>query len=423
MIHNHYGYGLRNDEKPFAHKIPSGGNWKCLSREDQIAFMKGAINSGGGQTTFLRRMSWDEPALTINASPMAKATCYLHPGEIEIDKGDDILKPLLDSIPSSPPNGLTAVEFFAGGGLQSLGVKHAGINIIKAYDNDKNAVHAYRYNLGDYIELVDINKLAYDEIPNTDIYVMSPPCQSWSLAGNQLGIHDPRGQLMMRSIDILLHKRPKAFWIENVKGMLSKKFAPVFDEFIRLLEQEYNVTYRLLNAWDYGVAQKRERVFIVGIRKDLGITYEFPPSEYETTGYRPVLRDAIGDLPEPGYREERQPIQGEAMPNHSPMIKRPHLAEMPYSNPHPSTAKAPMDKAAYTLCSGHMTQPIHPTQKPRRFTVRECLRIQSVPDTYIFPDDMSLSAMYRVVGNGVPSRLAYHVAKSLSEQLLHIGRA
>ncbi|GAA0373119.1 hypothetical protein [Paenibacillus motobuensis] len=83
MIANHYGYGLRNDERPFAQKIPPGGNWRSLDPEDQRAFMKGALNSDGGQTTFLRRMTWDGPALTILAAPMAKATCQLHPGRRE----------------------------------------------------------------------------------------------------------------------------------------------------------------------------------------------------------------------------------------------------------------------------------------------------------------------------------------------------
>ena len=80
-IPNHYGYGLRNDEKPFAHKIPDGGNWRCLSEDEQKAFMKGSFYCGGGRTMYLRKLSWNEPALTILASPMAKASCQLHPTE------------------------------------------------------------------------------------------------------------------------------------------------------------------------------------------------------------------------------------------------------------------------------------------------------------------------------------------------------
>lgn len=82
VIHNHYGYTLRNDEMPYAHKIPTGGNWRDLPYEDQVKFMKGSIHSGGGRTMYLRRLRWDEPAMTITSSPMGKATCQLHPGRL-----------------------------------------------------------------------------------------------------------------------------------------------------------------------------------------------------------------------------------------------------------------------------------------------------------------------------------------------------
>jgi DNA (cytosine-5)-methyltransferase 1 len=473
LIHNHYGYGLRNDEKPFAHKIPSGGNWKCLSREDQIAFMKGALNSGGGQTMYLRRLSWDEPALSIIASPMGKATCQLHPGAKDweddemvanhdklpisayrqyktfdsandgapwdqpswtirsgtitgqpwhpnkygpkSEEGDILQKPLLDALPKQPPTGLTSIELFAGGGLMRLGIEWAGIRTIWANDFDKNAVRAHKHNFGeDSIVLGDITQIPIEEIPDADIIVGGPPCQDYSVAGKGEGEKGERGKLVWRYLDIIDAKQPKAFLFENVKGLITKRHRPTFDALLQKFDEiGYNVSWKLVNAWDYGVAQKRERVFIVGIRKDIGITYEFPPSEYETTGYRPVLRDAIGDLPEPGV--SLTDIQQAFLDRNPVSVAK----NRPVTFDEPSrTIPAVMHKGVpYGLFIPN-DEP-----KPRRFTVRETLRIQSVPDTYIFPDDMSLSAMYRIVGNGVPSRLAYHIAKSLSEQLLHIGRA
>lgn len=84
-VANHYGYTLRNDEQPYAHLIPPGGNWRDLPVDMQRAFMKGSYGSGGGQTMYLRRTRWDEPAFTIIASPMGKATCQLHPGRLDDD--------------------------------------------------------------------------------------------------------------------------------------------------------------------------------------------------------------------------------------------------------------------------------------------------------------------------------------------------
>ncbi|WP_077736267.1 DNA cytosine methyltransferase [Bacillus sonorensis] len=426
-IPNHYGYGLRNDEKPYAHKIPDGGNWRDLPEDDQKAFMKGAFYSGGGQTTYLRKMSWNEPALTITASVMAKATCHLHPTEpIEGGKYMNGIpnhdpKPLSERVisrmesggyetyfkkhpigkldrpaytvtahyakgapdglvnvsdkerseymgdfnltPQLPANGLTVLELFCGGGLGAIGFKAAGYDIVKALDFDKNAVKAYRHNFGDYVEQADINEIDIDSLPDTDVIFGGPPCQDFSVAGKGEGANGERGKLVFRYLEIIERKQPKAFVFENVKGLITKRHRPTFDALIeKFNEIGYEISWKVLSAWDYGVAQKRERVFIVGIRKDLGITFEFPKpleGDYQTK----VLRDVIGDLPEP----ERQD------------------------------------------CGKYWT--------PRRFTVRECLRIQSAPDTYVLPDDISLSAQYRIVGNGIASRVAWYVGRALADQL------
>ncbi|MEC0487962.1 DNA (cytosine-5-)-methyltransferase, partial [Bacillus glycinifermentans] len=298
-IPNHYGYGLRNDEKPYAHKIPDGGNWRDLPEEEQKAFMMGAFYSGGGQTTYLRKMSWDEPALTITASVLAKATCHLHPDEpIERSEymGDFNLTPQL------PANGLTVLELFCGGGLGAIGFKAAGYEIVKALDFDKNAVKAYRHNFGDYVEQADINEIDIDSLPDTDVIFGGPPCQDFSVAGKGAGADGERGKLVFRYLEIIERKQPKAFVFENVKGLITKRHRPTFDALIeRFNEIGYEISWKVLSAWDYGVAQKRERVFIVGIRKDHGITFEFPKpleGDYQTK----VLRDVIGDLPEPGVQ-------------------------------------------------------------------------------------------------------------------------
>ncbi|UOY86826.1 DNA cytosine methyltransferase [Bacillus glycinifermentans] len=406
-IPNHYGYGLRNDEKPYAHKIPDGGNWRDLPEEEQKAFMKGAFYSGGGQTTYLRKMSWDEPALTITASVMAKATCHLHPNKpIERSEymGDFNLTPQLLA------NGLTVLELFCGGGLGAIGFKAAGYNIVKALDFDKNAVKAYRHNFGDYVEQADINEIDIDSLPDTDVIFGGPPCQDFSVAGKGAGANGERGKLVFRYLEIIERKQPKAFVFENVKGLITKRHRPTFDALIeRFNEIGYEISWEALSAWDYGVAQKRERVFIVGIRKDLGIKFKFPKpleGDYQTK----VLRDVIGDLPEPGVQLNDKQI---AYLDHNPASV---AKNRPVTMVEPSrTIPAVMYKGVpYGLFYSEQEK------SPRRFTVRECLRIQSAPDTYVLPDDISLSAQYRIVGNGIASRVAWYVGRALAEQLLNV---
>jgi len=446
-IPNHYGYGLRNDEKPYAHKIPDGGNWRDLLEDDQRAFMKGAFYSGGEQTTYLRKMSWNEPALTITASVMAKATCHLHP-TTPIERSEYMGN--FNLTPQLPTNGLTVLELFCGGGLGAIGFKAAGYDIVKAMDFDKNAVKAYRHNFGDYVEQADINEIDIDSLPDTDVIFGGPPCQDFSVAGKGEGANGERGKLVFRYLEIIERKQPKAFVFENVKGLITKRHRPTFDALIeRFNEIGYEISWKVLSAWDYGVAQKRERVFIVGIRKDLGITFEFPKpleGDYQTK----VLRDVIGDLPEPGVQlndkqiayldrnpasvaKNRPVTMGEPSRTIPAVMSKGVPYGLFYANHDEKSYWTPkseytydqanrvqsLDKPSNTFPAHHNSgQPIHPTEAPRRFTVRECLRIQSAPDTYVLPDDISLSAQYRIVGNGIASRVAWYVGRALAEQLL-----
>ncbi|APH50429.1 hypothetical protein BSF20_19220 [Bacillus amyloliquefaciens] len=309
--------------------------------------------------------------------------------------------------PQQPVNGLTVLELFCGGGLGAVGFKAAGYDIVKALDFDKNAVKAYRHNFGDYVKQADINEIDIDSLPNTDVIFGGPPCQDFSVAGKGAGADGERGKLVWRYLEIIERKQPKAFVFENVKGLITKRHRPTFDALIeKFNEIGYEIEWKALSAWDYGVAQKRERVFIVGIRKDLGFTFEFPKpleGDYQTR----VLRDVIGDLPEP----ERQDCGKYWTPK----------SEYTYGQ---ANRVQSLDRPSNTIPAHHNSgQPIHPTEAPRRFTVRECLRIQSAPDTYVLPDDISLSAQYRIVGNGIASRVAWYVGCALADQLRFKSKA
>ncbi|ARV47414.1 hypothetical protein BCV50_00215 [Bacillus subtilis] len=303
--------------------------------------------------------------------------------------------------PQQPANGLTVLELFCGGGLGAIGFKAAGYDIVKALDFDKNAVKAYHHNFGEHVEQVDISAVDIDSLPKTDVIFGGPPCQDFSVAGKGAGADGERGKLVWRYLEIIAAKQPKAFVFENVKGLITKRHRSTFDALIgKFNEIGYEISWQVINAWHYGVAQKRERVFIVGVRKDLGFKFEFPKpleGDYQTR----VLRDVIGDLPEP----ERQDCGKYWTPK----------SEYTYDQ---ANRVQSLDKPSNTIPAHHNSgQPIHPTEVPRRFTVRECLRIQSAPDTYVLPDEISLSAQYRIVGNGIASRVAWYIGRALADQL------
>lgn len=308
--------------------------------------------------------------------------------------------------PQLPANGFTALELFCGGGLGGVGFTAAGFDIVKAFDFDKNAIKAYRHNLGDHGELADITALDIAALPDVDVIFGGPPCQDYSVAGSNKGVDGDRGKLVWSYLDIINAKQPKAFVFENVKGLIGKKHRATFDEILeRFAAIGYEVSWRLVNAWDYGVAQKRERVFIVGVRSDLKLTYEFPhptASDYRTQ----TIYDAIGDLPAPA-----QQVNG-----------RYWTPTSVYTYGQANRIQS-FDKPSNTIPAHHNSgQPQHPTEAPRRFTIREALRIQSVPDWYVIPEELALGAQYRVVGNGIASRVAYLIGIALADQLAEVAQ-
>lgn len=373
---------------------------------------------------------WAKPARTVCTNRLDHAE--IHPGPLTERSeymGDFNLTPQL------PANGLTVLELFCGGGLGAIGFKAAGYDIVKALDFDKNAVKAYRHNFGDYVEQADINEIDIDSLPDTDVIFGGPPCQDFSVAGKGAGADGERGKLVWRYLEIIAAKQPKAFVFENVKVLITKRHRPTFDALIeKFNEIGYEISWEVLSAWDYGVAQKRERVFIVGIRKDLGFTFEFPKpleGDYQTR----VLRDVIGDLPEAnnegyGLRNDEKPYahkipDGGNWRNLPVEEQKAFMKGAYYSGGGQTTylRRLSEDEPALTVTASIMAKatchlhPIEPGKAPRRFTVRECLRIQSAPDTYVLPDDISLSAQYRIVGNGIASRVAWYVGRALADQL------
>ena len=312
------------------------------------------------------------------------------------------------------------VSLFSGCGGLDLGFEQAGFHRIWANDFDKDAQAVFRLNLGE-IDGRDIRDVPADEIPECDIVLAGFPCQPFSNAGNRKGVHDSRGMLYKECLRIIEAKRPKVFLFENVKGLLSSKY--VDGRFLvdviagDLGEMGYQVTYELLNASDYGVPQNRQRLIMVGVLKNLGVTFTFPEKEArENLTLRNVLT-----IPAEVPNQVDWPLSPQALNMIAHIPQGGSWKDIPYEKLAPRFQKirdnmqryhSPNFYRRFSLdeINGTITasaQPencgiIHPIHN-RRYTIREIARIQTFPDTFIFIDDSlkNITAMYKVIGRKV----------------------
>jgi DNA (cytosine-5)-methyltransferase 1 len=193
----------------------------------------------------------------------------------------------------------TFVDLFAGIGGFRIPLEELGGQCLGYSEIDKEAIKVYRQNFIGYlnkdeIELGDITQI--DQLPNnTDLVVGGVPCQPWSVAGKLKGFDDPRGKLWFDVIRLLKNNQPKAFIFENVRGLASPKNRHSFEYLLHKFEEiNYCVKWKIINSYDFGVPQSRERVFIVGIRNDLENCqeYQFP----EPLKIKPKLLDIIDEI-------------------------------------------------------------------------------------------------------------------------------
>ena len=321
-------------------------------------------------------------------------------------------------------------SFFAGAGGMDLGFKKAGFVIPWANEYDPTIWSTFEYNYPetflDKRSVVDINSW---ELPDVDGFVGGPPCQSWSEAGAGRGINDKRGRLFYDYIRILKDKQPKFFLAENVAGILQPKHKPAFNAILKEFENAgYNISYKLLNANDYGVPQDRLRVFIIGYHKSLNKKFIFP----EPLKIKPVLKDAIYDVRNSKPAIGTQKTNGDdlEMPNNEYMTGG-------FSTIYMSRNRVrSWDEPSFTIQAGGRHAPLHPKapkmlfveqnvrifvpgreEDYRRLTVRECARIQTFPDDFIFRYT-NVADGYKMIGNAVPVNLAYELAKIIYKDIL-----
>ena len=326
-------------------------------------------------------------------------------------------------------NNRNIVSLFSGAGGLDLGFEKAGFKTIWANEFDKKIWETFESNFPNTIlDRRSITDIDASEIPDCIGIIGGPPCQSWSEAGAQRGINDSRGKLFYDYIRILKAKQPLFFLAENVSGILHPKHRGAFDEFISLFDDAgYDVSWKLVDANDYNVPETRERVIIVGYRKDLGKRFVHPAP----LSKKPVLSDAIGDLPEPLPARPYNKTNGDCLSisNHEYMTGG-------YSTIFMSRNRVrAWDEPSFTIQAGGRQAPLHPKapkmtfisqnvrifakgheDEYRRLSVRECARIQTFPDDFIFRYN-DIADGYKMIGNAVPVNLAYAMAIQIIKDL------
>ena len=319
-----------------------------------------------------------------------------------------------------------SIELFSGCGGLALGLERAGFHHIMLIDKDKDACNTIIQNRP-YWNVVHADIKKTDFTPyDVDLISGGFPCQSFSYATDRpQGLEDTRGTLFYefaRAVDII---KPKVFLFENVRGLLTHDKGRTLSTIIGVLENSgYNIAEpRILNAVDYTVPQKRERVFVVGTRKDLNLVYTYPePIPVEFT-----VRDALENVPESigtVYSEEKKRFM-ELIPEGGNWrslpkdLQKEYMGKAYYASGGRTTfaRRLAWDKPCLTLtCSPAQkkTERCHPGET-RPLTVREYARIQTFPDDWQFTG--SLTSQYRQIGNAVPVNLAFFIGQSLKECL------
>ncbi|MBU0903578.1 MAG: DNA (cytosine-5-)-methyltransferase [Firmicutes bacterium] len=347
----------------------------------------------------------------------------------EREAGDDFVDVTNNTILPARP--YKVLEVFAGAGGLMLGLEEAGFETAAALEINKHACATLKTNRpdlnvieGDIAEIVKEgirNYIGYEEI---DVLSGGYPCQAFSFAGKKLGLKDTRGTLFYWYAQLLNELRPKIFLAENVRGLVSHEQGKTLQGMMDVFDEiGYTVTYKVLKATNYNVAQKRERIFIIGVRKDLEVTFNFPAPR----DYIPVLRDVLQDVPDsPGrkYPERKRQIMEMVPPRgywrDLPIeIQKEYMKGSFYLGGGKTgiARRISWDEPCLTLTTApdmKQTERCHP-EETRPFTVREYARIQSFPDSWRF--EGSMTEQYKQIGNAVPVELARHVGLAMINTL------
>lgn len=285
--------------------------------------------------------------------------------------------------------------------------KRTRFDILGAYDNDRRCVATYESNIGGHVERLDLSVDKIKDVPKADILIGGFPCQDFASCGPRLGLGSDRGRLYLTMIKYMECYKPKVVVGENVPGLANIQNGEVLNTIITDIDDSgYRVKVWKMYAPDYGIPQKRNRLFIVGVRKDLpGFPYK-PRSRFSPVKYRSI-HWAINDL---------EDVNDDSVPNQSQYFKASRAKRG--NGQGDETSKA--DEPSYTVRANAKSRVQFHYALDRRLTVRECARLQTFPDTFVFPHSATTNIMQ--IGNAVPPVLGSAVAASIERYLNRLSK-
>ena len=296
---------------------------------------------------------------------------------------------------------LRTIDLFAGVGGIRLGFDYFGCQNVFSSEIDPHAQAMYEDNFGE-VPFGDINNIEPAKIPNHDILLGGFPCQAFSIAGKGLGFEDTRGTLFFNIEKILKTKRPKAFLLENVKKLRTHDNNKTFEVIQNSLQNlGYTVYYKILNSLDFGLPQKRERIYIVGFDEKIGFSFPKPTGQYKPLS---EILEPRENIPEKYFLSKRIRQKRYSALKKSPVYPSiwhenigGNISPLPYS-----CALRASGSHNYLVVNGE-----------RRLTGREMLRLQGFPEK--FKINVSYTQIKKIAGNSV----SVPVIKLLAEKMLY----
>lgn len=305
------------------------------------------------------------------------------------------------------------IDLFAGvGGIRQGFTSTGNVDVVFSSDIDLAACRTYKENYEDN-SFCDITKVNEKEIPDFDIVGAGFPCQAFSLAGNRLGFEDTRGTLFFDVARIVKEKKPKIVFLENVKGLVSHDNGKTFEIILKSLKDlGYDVFHEVLNSCEHGnVPQNRERIYIVGFRKDLKIKkFEFPKKIKLTNTFDKFIDRSIKQE-DKYYYTDRFSIYSQVKDTVT-KIETAYQWRRVYVRENKNNVCPTL--TANMGSGGHNVPLIKDNFGIRKLTPRECFDLQGFPKSFKLPEGMADSKLYKQAGNSV----SVTVIKRIAEQIM-----